>query len=183
MADIPCGAVQQFFLRAEDGPWTASRLSLLEPFDVVIRHSRDLARARVWPAVDVVTSRSRLFQTDVLGNEHVEIAERVRRAIAALWAADPHSDGGADSLMLERALKLQNYFTQPFFVAERWTERPGTTVSLSEALQTCGDILDGRYDDLPADAFWFSGGIAEIEGNVGRTLKFGPVTWPPQTPS
>jgi hypothetical protein len=82
------------------------------------------------------------------------------------------------TLMLERALKLQNYFTQPFFVAERWTERPGTTVSLAEALQTCSDILDGRYDDLPVEAFYFSGDMAEIRGNVKRTLKLGPVTWP-----
>jgi RNA polymerase sigma factor (sigma-70 family) len=180
LADIPCGVVQQFFLRAEDGPWTASRLSLLDPFDVVIRFSRQLASARVFPAVDVVTSRSRLFQTNAVSAEHVAVAERVRQAIAALWAAEPHAGHGADVLMLERALKLQNYFTQPFFVAERWTERPGTTVSLAEALQTCRDILDGRYDDLPADAFYFSGDMAEIRGNVRRTLKFGPVTWPAQ---
>jgi F0F1-type ATP synthase beta subunit len=181
LADIPCGAVQQFFLRAEDGPWTASRLSPLDPFDVVIRHSRQLARARVYPPVDVVMSRSRLFQTTAVSAEHVAVAERVRQAIAALWAADPHAGHGADALMLERALKLQNYFTQPFFVAWRWDERPGTTVSLAEALQTCRDILDGRYDNLPADAFYFSGGISEIQGNIGRTLKFGPVTWPPRT--
>jgi F0F1-type ATP synthase beta subunit len=179
LADIPCGAVQQFFLRAEDGPWTASRLSLLDPFDVVIRFSRQLAHARVFPAVDVVTSRSRLFQTTVVSAEHVAVADRVRQAIAALWAADPHAGHCADALMLERALKLQNYFTQPFFVAERWTERSGTTVSLAEALQTCRDILDGQHDDLPVDAFYFSGNMTEIRGNVGRTLKFGPVKWPP----
>jgi F0F1-type ATP synthase beta subunit len=63
---------------------------------------------------------------------------------------------------------------RPFFVAERWNQRPGTTVSLAEALQTCRDILDGRYDNLPADAFYFSGDKAEIRGNVRRTLKFGP---------
>jgi F0F1-type ATP synthase beta subunit len=115
----------------------------------------------------------------------------VRQAIAALWAGDPDAGNGADALMLERALKLQNYFTQPFFIVERWNERHGTTVSLAEALQTCRDILDGRYDDLPTDAFYFSGGIAEIRGNVGGTrhlavtpsylaaLRFGPVTWPP----
>jgi RNA polymerase sigma factor (sigma-70 family) len=177
--DIPCGAVQHFYLRAEDGPWTASRLSPLEPFDVVIRFSRQLARAKVYPAVDVVTSRSRLFQTDVVSAEHAAVAGRARRALAALWAADHHTGGGADALMLERALKLQNYFTQPYFVAVRWTGRPGTTVSLAESLQTCCDILDGRYDDLPTDAFYFSGDMAEIRGNVGRTLKFGPVTWPP----
>jgi hypothetical protein len=48
------------------------------------------------------------------------------------------------------------------------------------SLAACRDILDGRHDDLPADAFYFSGDMAEIRGNVRRTLKFGPVTWPPR---
>jgi F0F1-type ATP synthase beta subunit len=103
----------------------------------------------------------------------------VRQAIAALWAADPYTRQYADAVMLERALKLQNYFTQPFFVAERGNGHPGTTVSLAETLQTCRDIPDGRYDDLPTDAFYFSGGISEIRRNIGRTLKFGPVSRPP----
>jgi RNA polymerase sigma factor (sigma-70 family) len=180
LADIPCGRVQQFLMRAEDGPWTASRVARLDPFDVVIRHSRDLARARVFPAVDVVLSRSRLLQTNAVSAEHVAVAERVRQAIAALWAAEPHSGPGADAPMLERALKLQNYFTQPFFIAERWNKRRGTAVRLAEALQTCRDILDGRYDDMPTDAFYFSGGMAEIRSNVGRALPFGPVMWPPR---
>jgi F0F1-type ATP synthase beta subunit len=175
-ADIPCGAVQHFFLRAADGPWTASQLSLLDPFDVVIRFSRKLARAKVYPAVDLLTSRSRLFETNSVSDEHRAIAERARLALAALWAAEDRVEGGADTLMLERALKLQNYFTQPYFVAERWTKRPGTTVGLADSLQTCRDVLDGRYDDLPADAFYFSGDITEIQGNVGRALPFGPVT-------
>jgi hypothetical protein len=55
-----------------------------------------------------------------------------------------------------------------------------TTVPLGEALQTCRDILDGRYDDLPADALYFSGDMAEIRSNAGRALPFGPVTWPPR---
>jgi F0F1-type ATP synthase beta subunit len=180
-ADIPRGAVQHFFLRAADGPWTAGQLSLLDPFDVVIRFSRKLARAKVYPAVDVLTSRSRLFETNILGAAHGEIAERARQALAVLWA-DDRAGGRADALLLERALKLQNYFTQPYFVAERWTERPGTTVKLAESLQTCRDILDGRYDDLPTDAFYFSGDMAEIQGNVGRTLAFGPVIPPSATP-
>jgi F0F1-type ATP synthase beta subunit len=178
LADIPCGSVQQFLMRAEDGPWTASRLARLDPFDVVNRHSRDLARAKVYPAVDVVMSRSILFQTNAVSAEHVAVAERARKAIAALWAGDLNAENGADALMLERALKLQNYFTQPFFVAERWTKRRGTAVSLAEALQTCRDILDGRYDDLPTDTFYFSGDMTEIRGNVGRALAFGPVTPP-----
>ncbi len=174
-ADIPCGTVQQFFLRSADGPWTASQLSLLDPFDAVIRFSSKLARAKVYPAVEVVTSRSRLFETNILGDEHGAIAGRARQALAALWA-DDRTKRGADALLLERALKLQNYFTQPYFVAERWTKRSGTTVRLAESLQTCRDILDGRYDDLATDAFYFSGDMTEIRGNVGRALPFGPVT-------
>jgi F0F1-type ATP synthase beta subunit len=70
---------------------------------------------------------------------------------------------------------LQNYFTQPFFVAEPYTKRSGSTVSLADALDTCRGILDGHYDDLPMDAFFFSGDIAEIQKNIGRSLSWGPV--------
>jgi RNA polymerase sigma factor (sigma-70 family) len=180
-ADIPHGEVQHFFLRAEDGPWTASRLSPLDPFDVVIRFSRKLSGARIYPAVDVLTSRSRLFQTRAVSDEHVEVAERARQAIAALSVADQHAGSGTDpisagALTLERALKLQNYFTQPFFVAEPWHKRLGATISLAESLRTCRDILDGRFDDLPADAFYFSGSIEEIRGKAGPPLTSGPAT-------
>ena len=81
-------------------------------------------------------------------------------------------------LLRQRALKLQNYFTQPFYCTEPYTRRSGTTVGLAEALRTCREILDGAYDDLPTEAFYFSGDLAEIKGNVGRSLCFGPVTPP-----
>jgi F0F1-type ATP synthase beta subunit len=68
----------------------------------------------------VLTSRSRLIETNAVSNEHAMICKRVRQAIAALCAAD--RDAGADKPMLERALKLQNYFTQPFFIAEPYTK-------------------------------------------------------------
>src|SRR5262249_39659919 len=152
------------------------RLAALDPIDTVIHLARDRARAKVYPCVDVLTSRSRLIETRAVGEEHAAIAARVRDAIAALWASSGRTERSADKLTLERALKLQNYFPQPFYVAEPYTERPGTTVGLAGALATCRDILDGRHDDLPAEAFFFSGGIDEIRGNVGRLLTFGPVT-------
>jgi F-type H+/Na+-transporting ATPase subunit beta len=77
--------------------------------------------------------------------------------------------------MRERALKLQNYFTQPFFCAEPYTKRPGLTVGAAEALRTCQEILDGACDGVPMEAFFFSGGMAEIQASIGRTLRFGPV--------
>jgi RNA polymerase sigma-70 factor, ECF subfamily len=170
------GAVQTFFLRPEAGPWTADRLAALAPFDVVFHLSRVRAGAKVYPTVDVLTSRSRLLATKAVGDAHVSTAERVRQALASLWGSRDRSKSGADALMLERALKVQNYFTQPFFCAETYTKRPGVTVGAAEALRTCAEILDGQYDKVPTDAFFFSGGMAEIKGNIGRTLAFGPVT-------
>jgi RNA polymerase sigma factor (sigma-70 family) len=170
------GSVQTFFLRAEDAPWTPERLEALAAADVVIHLSRERITAKVYPAVDVLTSRSRLLESKAVGDEHVATAERVRDALAALWADRGRSQSGADELMLERALKLQNYFTQPFYIAEPYTKRPGSTVSVKETLRTCRDILDGRYDAVPVAAFYFKGGIAEIEANPVSGHTIGPVT-------
>jgi F-type H+-transporting ATPase subunit beta len=173
------GNVQGFFLRTEDGPWTAERLAMLAPSDTVIRLSRALARAKVYPTVDVLASRSRLFDSAAVDPGHAAIAQRVRDALAALWANSGCPAAGADLIMLERALKLQNYFTQPFLCAEPYHGLPEATVAAAEAVRTCGEILDGRYDDVPGRAFYLSGGIDEIRENPDRTLAFGPVTLAP----
>ena len=84
-------------------------------FETVIHLSRERIRANIYPAVDVLTCRSRLVETKAIIDEHAMIRERVQQAMAALWTADLHAS--ADKTMRERALKLQNYFTQPFFIA------------------------------------------------------------------
>ena len=168
------GPVQTFFLRSDNEPWTKDRLSALSSLDTVIHLSGERASAKIYPAVNVLTSRSRLLEGKSVSDDHVAIAQEVRQALAAWWGPDRRSD--ASGLMLERALKLQNYFTQPFFVAEPYTKRPGVTVSLAETLRTCREILEGQYDDLPTDAFFFSGDMAEIRTNIGRSLSWGPVT-------
>jgi RNA polymerase sigma factor (sigma-70 family) len=151
------GAVQTFFFRSEDGPWTAERLAGLAPVDVVIHLSHELATRKIYPCVDVRSSRSRLIETGAIGKRHTAIAARSREALSLLWGARP-----ADPRILERARKLANYFAQPFICAEPWTKRPGARVNLVEALRTCGEILDGQHDDLPVASFYFAGGIAEI---------------------
>ena len=170
------GAVQTFFLRAEDGPWTTERLAALTPVDVVIRLSRKHAQAKVYPPIDVLASRSRWLETRAVDDEHAKIARRIRQAFASLWATPGEANAGDDRLLLERALKLQNYFTQPFFCAQPYTKRAGVTVGAAEALSTCRDILDGQHDDVPVQAFYFSGDMTEITRNTERTLTFGPVT-------
>ena len=160
------GAVQTFFLRGQEEPWTADSLSAFAAADVVIHLSREVAKAKIYPAVDLRNSRSRLLETKAVGDEHAALAAGVRQALAALWNTGDRSDAAGDPLMLERARKLANYFAQPFFVAEPYTRRPGSYVGLQEALDTCRDILAGRHDDLPTGAFYFAGGIEEIRARA-----------------
>jgi len=144
-SDGTVGAVQTFFFRREDGPWTPESLATLTGVDVVIRLSAALGALGIYPAVDLLTSRSRLLDAAALGREHAEVAERARQALALL-ASDP---AHADPVTVGRARKLQRFFAQPFFCAEPYTHRPGVTVSVSDALRGCREILDGLHDDVP----------------------------------
>jgi F-type H+-transporting ATPase subunit beta len=157
-SDGSVGSVQTFFFRREEGPWTAESLATLKGVDVVIRLSEALGRLGIYPTVDPLTSRSRLFESTILGHEHAHIADRARQSLAlvAPGAQEP------ESLAVARARKLQRFFAQPFFCAEPYTRRPGVTVSLADALQGCREILDGVHDDVPEDAFYFTGGIADV---------------------
>lgn len=154
------GAVQTFFFRAGDGPWTTERLAELAAVDTVIHLSRGMAERKIYPCVDPRTCRSRLLETKAVGDDHAAIAERARQALSLLL--DPAVAETADQIILQRARKLANFFAQPFFCAEPWTKRPGSHVSLKDALQGCREILDGLHDDLPVEAFYFTGGIDEI---------------------
>jgi RNA polymerase sigma factor (sigma-70 family) len=160
------GAVQTFFFRSGDGPWTADRLTALAPTDAVIHLSRTMMDQKIYPAVDVLTCRSRLVETKAVGHEHAAVVERVRHAIEGLRSAEGQPSTGRDAVLLDRARKLQYFFAQPFFVAEAYTKRQGARVSLAEALRGCREILDGMHDDLSVEAFYFKGGIADITGSA-----------------
>jgi len=101
------GPVQTFFFRAEDRPWSQGHMAALAAVDTVIHLSRERIRANIYPAVDVLTSRSRLIETKAVSNEYAITSERVRQAISILWAAGRRSRSNVDKLMFERALKLQ----------------------------------------------------------------------------
>jgi F0F1-type ATP synthase beta subunit len=156
------GSVQSFFFRSEGGPWTPERLETLVPIDSVVHLSRDRARAKIYPCIDALSSRSDLFAANGVSAAHARIAERVRQALAALWAEDGFANSDTADVTLARARKLQNFFGQPFFYAEPWTKRPGSYVRLADALEGCRAILDGECDDLAVETFYFEGSLAEI---------------------
>jgi F-type H+-transporting ATPase subunit beta len=164
------GAVQSFFLRADEGPWTADRLAALAPADAVIHLSREVAKAKIYPCIDPRTSRSRLLESGSLDARHREIAARARAALAPLFVGPE----GAETQAFERSRRLANYLAQPFFCAEPWTKRPGSHVSLATALADCADILDGRHDDLPAEAFYFGGSMAELRARGSEPSQLQP---------
>lgn len=162
------GSMQTFFVGGEAGPWTPERLAALAPIDTVIQLSRNMILAKNYPGVDVLTARSRLIDDNLIDAEDIDIARRVREAIAEMRRATEAADSRADPVLLERARKLQAFFSQPYHVAEPFTGRPGSHVSRAEALRGCREILDGRHDDLPAEAFYFTGSIEEIRAAGSR---------------
>lgn len=156
------GCVQTFFVGGEAVPWTAEKLAGLAAIDTVIQLSRKMILAKNYPGVDVLTARSRLLDENSIDADDIDLARRVREAIAEWRRAEEAGDSGADAVLLERARKLQAFFSQPYYVAEPFTKRPGSYVSRANALRGCREILDGRLDDLPAEAFYFRGSIEEI---------------------
>ena len=161
------GAVQTFYLRADDGAWTPERLARLDAADSVIRFSFALKEPRIYPLVDPLTSRSRLLENGDVSPEHLAIAAEIRAALTALHTAEAAGQP-TDPVPLLRARKLMQFFGQPYFCAEPYTKRPGTHVPLAEALNACREILDGAHDDLPVEAFRFEGGIDAIREKARR---------------
>jgi len=158
------GSVQTFFFRSEGGKWTADALATLYPVDTVVHISRERIKSKLYPGIDVLTSRSGLFERDAVSAEHARIAERVKAALTQMWAGNGFANCDTNDVALARARKLQNFFGQPFFYTEPWTKRPGSYVSLADALDGCRAILDGECDDLPVNAFYFKGSLVEIRG-------------------
>ena len=158
------GAVQTFFFRADEGAWTAERLAELASVDTVVHLARNMAERKIYPCVDPRTSRSQLLETKTVGDEHAAIAARAKQSLTLVL--DPALAETADPLSLERARKLANFFSQPFFCAEPWTHRPGSHVSVAEAVRTCAEILDGVHDNLSTAAFYFTGGIDDIRARA-----------------
>src|SRR5262245_33526274 len=161
-SDGTVGTIQTFYFRSEEGAWTPDRLADLTGVDVVIRLSADLARIGIYPTVDPLSSRSRLLEDRIADRDHVELAARIREALRPLLSDSPEEQAVGDQMILPRARKLLRFFAQPFYVAEPHTKRTGTTGRLAESLRVCREILDGRYDEIPEDAFYFTGGVDEV---------------------
>ncbi|MDD2218528.1 MAG: F0F1 ATP synthase subunit beta [Desulfoplanes sp.] len=160
-------SVQAVYVPADDltDPAPATTFSHL---DGTIVLSRQIAELGIYPAVDPLDSNSRVLDPNVVGEEHYRIAREVQMVlqkykdlqdIIAILGMDELSD--EDKLTVSRARKMQRFLSQPFFVAEQFTGKPGRYVKLEDTIKGFSGILQGKYDDLPEQAFYYVGGIEE----------------------
>lgn len=138
--------------------------------DATITLERALAEQALFPAVDPLTSTSRALSPEVVGEEHYQVAQQVLHAlqrykdlqdIIAILGMEELSD--EDKLMVGRARKIQRFLTQPMFVAEPFTGRPGKYVSIEDNVKGFKEILEGKHDDKSEGAFYMVGGIEEVK--------------------
>ena len=160
-------SIQAVYVPADDltDPAPATTFAHLDATTVL---SRGLASKGIYPAVDPLDSTSTMLQPAIVGDEHYGTAQRIKETlqrykelqdIIAILGLDELSE--EDRLTVARARKVERFLSQPFFVAEVFTGSPGKYVSLSDSIDGFNGLLDGKYDDLPEQAFYLVGDINE----------------------
>ncbi|HAH31859.1 MAG TPA: F0F1 ATP synthase subunit beta [Elusimicrobia bacterium] len=161
-------SIQAVYVPADDltDPGVANVFTHL---DATIVLSRAISELGIYPAVDPLDSTSRILDPKVLGAEHYETAHAVQKIlqrykelqdIIAILGIDELSD--EDKRTVNRARKMQKFLSQPFFVAEKFTGRAGKYVPLKDTIRSFREILSGKLDDIPEQAFYMAGSIEDV---------------------
>src|SRR5262244_1330028 len=162
-------SVQAIYVPADDltDPAPATAFAHLDATTVL---SRQIAELGIYPAVDPLASTSRILDPVILGADHYAVARSVQltlqrykdlQDIIAILGMEELSD--EDKLTVARARKIQRFLSQPFFVAEAFTGQQGRYVKLADTVKSFKEIVDGKHDDLPEQAFYMVGGIDEAQ--------------------
>merc|ERR1712187_988190 len=166
-------SIQAVYVPADDltDPAPATTFAHLDATTVL---SRNLASKGIYPAVDPLASTSTMLQPNIVGCEHYELAQRVKRTlqrykelqdIIAILGLDELSED--DRRIVDRARKVERFLSQPFFVAEVFNGCPGVYVSLKDTIRGFAQILSGECDDWPEQAFYLVGDIDEVLAKAG----------------
>ena len=136
--------------------------------DSTIILDRAISELGIYPAVDPLKSTSRMLDPQVVGDEHYRVAREVQRIlqrfadlrdIIAILGAEELSE--EDKQVVHRARRIQRFLSQPFFVAEQFTGMPGVFVAREDTVRSFDEILQGKHDDLPEQAFMYVGSVEE----------------------
>jgi F-type H+-transporting ATPase subunit beta len=167
-------SVQAIYVPADDltDPAPATAFSHLDATTVL---SRAISELGIYPAVDPLDSTSRILDPQVVGDEHYDVARGVQQVlqkykdlqdIIAILGMDELSE--EDKITVARARKIQKFFSQPFHVAEQFTGQPGAYVPLPETIRGFKEILEGKHDALPEQAFFMVGTIDQVIEKAGK---------------
>ncbi|MGK9369745.1 F0F1 ATP synthase subunit beta [Melioribacter sp. Ez-97] len=170
-------SVQAIYVPADDltDPAPATAFSHLDATTVL---SRQIAELGIYPAVDPLDSTSRILQPDIVGWEHYNVAQQVKEILQSykdlqdiinILGMDELSE--EDKTIVRRARRIQRFLSQPFHVAEQFTGTPGKYVKLEDTIRSFKEILEGKYDDLPEQAFLYVGTIEEAVEKAKRLQK------------
>lgn len=170
-------SVQAIYVPADDltDPAPATTFAHLDATTVL---SRSIAEQGIYPAVDPLDSTSTILDPAVIGEEHYQVARDVQsilqrykdlQDIIAILGMDELSD--EDKLTVERARKIQRFLSQPFFVAEQFTGLSGKYVKLEDTIKAFKEVVEGKHDDLPEDAFYLVGGIEEVRAKAEKLAE------------
>jgi F-type H+/Na+-transporting ATPase subunit beta len=167
-------SVQAIYVPADDytDPAPATTFAHL---DATTNLSRAIAERGIYPAVDPLASTSRILDPRIIGEEHYRVARAVKQNlqrykdlqdIIAILGVDELSED--DKLAVARARKLEKFLSQPFFVAEQFTGRAGKYVAIADTIRGFREIVEGKHDDVPEQAFYMAGGIEEVLENAAK---------------
>jgi F-type H+-transporting ATPase subunit beta len=170
-------SVQAIYVPADDltDPAPATTFAHLDATTVL---SRQIAELGIYPAVDPLDSTSRILDPQVIGEEHYQVAREVQQIlqkykdlqdIIAILGMDELSED--DKLIVARARKIQRFLSQPFFVAEQFTGTPGRYVKLEDTIRGFKEIVEGKHDDLPEQAFYMVGTIEEAVEKAKKLME------------
>jgi len=175
-------SVQAVYVPADDitDPAVVATFAHLDAATVLSRHQASLG---IYPAIEPLESSSSLLTPTIVGKKHFAIATEVRAALAryqelqdiiAILGVEELSE--EDQKVVTRARRLQRFLTQPFFISEAFTAMPGQTVPLPETLRGFGEILEGRYDHIPEQAFYMVGTIDDAIGKAEKIIASGEIS-------
>ncbi len=145
--------------------------------DATTELSRPLAQLGIYPAVDPLSSSSTILAPEIVGEKHYRVASKVKEIlqrykelqdIIAILGMDELSE--EDRLTVERARKIQKFLSQPFNVAEQFTGMQGKYVQLEDTINSFSEILEGKHDDLPEQAFYLVGNIEDVKAKAKKIL-------------
>ncbi len=167
-------SVQAVYVPADDYTDPAVAVTFAH-LDATTALSRPISELGIYPAVDPLASSSRILDPQIIGEDHYDVTRRVQETlqrykdlqdIIAILGVEELSED--DKIVVGRARRIQRFFSQPFFVAEQFTGRPGKYVKLSETIASFKEILDGKVDSLPEAAFFYAGTIDEVKENAEK---------------